>query len=390
MPVYKAYFKVIKKNLASMLIYFFLFMGMALLYFNLSGGGQTTVSFSATKTNVALFIEDASPLTDGLKESLSENANIVPVVDDTESIQDALFFSKIDYVLRIPAGFTEDFLSGSDEILLQKTARPMNASGVSLDILVNKYLSLSRFYLQNIPGITAAEVAENVQRDLNVSSSVEMKSSEAQIKSAGLADSFRYLAYPILAVLFMGITSVMMAFSDPEMSRRNLCSPLSPAKMSMQLFSGNVVFAVAVWAALCAISIALYGKAGLNAGVFLLCLNALAFTIFCASVAFLVGKFIRSPIAQAATTNVLSLGICFLSGVFLDQYLMGETVLKIASFTPGFWYVKAVNTIRELTEFSLGSLKPILGDILIQLAFAAACIVVALVASKQKKQNMAR
>jgi ABC-2 type transport system permease protein len=106
-------------------------------------------------------------------------------------------------------------------------------------------------------------------------------------------------------------------------------------------------------------------------------------------VAFLAGKFIKSPVVQAAVTNVVSLGICFLSGVFMDQYLLGETVLKIASFSPGFWYIKAVNWIKELTSFSFENLRPVFEYMLIQLAFAAACIIVALVASKQRKQNMA-
>lgn len=390
MPVFNAYFKVIKKNFASILIYFVVFMTMAVVFLSVGGSSQAPAAFSSTKTNIALFAEEDSPLISGLKESLSKGTNIVPISDTTESIQDALFFSKIDYVLRIPAGFTEDFLSGSDALTLQKTARPMNPGSISVDLLVDKYLNLSRLYLQNAPGTTPSEVAANVLRDLNVSADVQMKSNDVQIKTTGVAESFRYLAYPILAILMMGITAIMMAFNNAEISKRNLCAPLSPSKMSLQLFLGNAVFAVILWAALCVISLSLYAKSGLNMGVLLLCLNALVFTVFCASVAFLAGKFIKTAIVQAAVTNVVSLGVCFLSGVFLDQYLMGETVLKIASFSPGFWYIKAVNGIKELTSFNFDNLKPIFNYMLIQLAFAAACIVIALVASKQKKQTIAR
>lgn len=390
MPVFNAYFKVIKKNLVSISIYFFVFIGMALMFVNLYGAGQPKAVFSATKTNIAFFAEEDTPLAGGLKQSLTESANIVLLSDDTESIQDALFHQKIAYVLRIPAGFSDDFISGRDEIPLQKTSRPMDPGGVSVDMTVGKYLNLSRFYLQNVPGITASEVAENVLRDLSTSVDVELKSSRTQIKTVGLAESFRYLAYPILSVLLMGVTTIMMAFNTPEIQRRYMCAPLSPSKMSLQLFLGNTVFAVIVWLLLCAISIVIYGKSGLNTGVFLLCLNALVFTVFCVAVAFLAGKFIRSRIVQAAVTNVVTLGICFLSGVFLEQAFLGETVLKIASFSPGFWYIKAINEIKEMTTVTFESLKPVLEYMLIQLAFAAACIIIALVASKQRKQNMAR
>ncbi|NMA25116.1 MAG: ABC transporter permease [Clostridiales bacterium] len=389
MPVFNAYFKVIKKNIVSIMIYFFVFAGMAATFLGVYGAGERKAVFSASKTDVALFAGEDTPLVRGLVESLGSGANIVPLEDSEESIQDALFHKKIDYALRIPAGFSEDFLSGRDEIPLLKTARPLSPGGVSADMLVNQYLNLTRLYLQNVPGITAEEAAENALRDLGRSVDVEMQSSETQIKTVGLAESFRYLAYPILAILLVGITTIMMAFSDTEILRRNMCAPLSPTKMSLQLFLGNAAFAALVWAALCAISVGFYNKAGFSGGVVLLCLNALVFTVFCASAAFLAGKFIRSPIVQAAFTNILTLGICFLSGVFLDQYLLGETVRKIASFMPGFWYIKALNTIKEISVFTFDSVKPVLNDMLIQLAFAAACIVVALVVSKQKKQNMA-
>jgi ABC-2 type transport system permease protein len=390
MQVFKAYFKVIKKNLPSISIYIVVFMAMAVMFLNLSGGSGSVAAFTATKTNIALFVEDDSPLVDGLTESLMEISNLVPLEDSTESIQDALFHEQVDYVLRVPAGFTDGFISGTDDVQLLKTARPLSPGSVSVDMLISKYLNLSRLYQQNMPNMTADQIADNVLRDLSISADVELKGNERQLKTAGITESFRYLAYPILAILMMGITSIMMAFSKAEISRRNMCAPLSPSKMSLQLFLGNAVFAVIVWVLLCAISIALYGKSGLNTSVLLLCLNALVFTVFCASVAFLVGKFIKSPVVQAAVTNVVSLGICFLSGVFMDQYLLGETVLKIASFSPGFWYIKAVNGIKELTSFSFENLRPVFEYMLIQLAFAAACIVIALVASKQKKQNMAR
>ncbi|NLA88106.1 MAG: ABC transporter permease, partial [Clostridiales bacterium] len=299
MPVFNAYFKVIKKNLASISIYFFVFMGMAVLFLNL-GGSQASPDFSSTKTNVVLFTEEETPLVAGLKELLTENARIIPLADSDESVQDALFFGKADYILRIPVGFTDSFLSGNDTVLLQKTARPMSPGAVSVDLIIGKYLNLTRLYLHNLPDITGEKAAENVLRDLRVSAEVEMKTNAVKIKTTGLTDSFRYLAYPILAILIMGITTAIMAFNSAEISRRNLCAPLSPSKMSLQLFSGNAVFAAAVWALLCAIALALFSREGFNIGVLLLCLNALVFTVFCAAAAFLTGKLIRSPVVQAA------------------------------------------------------------------------------------------
>jgi len=136
-------------------------------------------------------------------------------------------------------------------------------------------------------------------------------------------------------------------------------------------------------------SFIMYGGVTLNEGTILLCLNALVFTFTALSIGFLAGKFIRSLGAQAAIANVVSLGMSFISGVFVDQELLGKTVLNIASFTPSYWYVKAVGDIRSTVEFSAQNVAPIVNSMLIQLGFAAALLIIALAVSKQRRRSLA-
>jgi ABC-2 type transport system permease protein len=385
MSVCKAYKKVIIKNLPSLLIYFLAFFLVAIIFVS-SGGTKTTAVFSATKSRVAVFSEEQSALTDGLKSYLSSNAQVVAIEDDTQKIQDALFFGQLDSVLRIPAGFTESLLGGGG-VSLKETAGASSTSGVAVNLLVNKYLSLAAMYAKNVPGISQEEIVKDVARDLQASADVAITATGEQQRTAGLAEYFKFQAYPIVAIMMTGITSIMLAFNNPEVSRRNLCSPLKPSRMSRYLFLCNLLFAVIVWAVLCVIALAMYGEFRLNMSVVLLCLNALVITLVSVSLGFLAGKFIRGDVAQAAVTNVVSLGMSFLCGVFIDQSLLGGSVQKIASFMPVYWYVKASNAIRDLSVFSFESLKPALGDMLIQLGFAAVFVVIALVATKQRRQT---
>jgi ABC-2 type transport system permease protein len=389
MPVFNAYFKVIKRNAPSMIIYFVVFVMVSILAFSALGSAKPS-EFSETKTKLALFNDDReSALIDGLREYLSSHAQLVDLPDDRESIEDAMFFGNIEVVVRIPAGFTERFLSGSDMIPIQKTAASMTGGSISADLLLNKYLSLVRLYSRSLPGITEGELAGYVKNDLELAAQVDFKASDTQVKTAGLSEYFRYLAYPMLAIMLMGITSIMLAFNEPQLMRRNQCAPLSPYKTSFQMFLGNAVFAGVVWLLLCMLSLGLNGSFKINLEVVLFCLNALAFTIVCLSIGFLAGKFIRSQVVQAAFTNIISLCVCFLSGIFIDQALLGDKVLKIASFTPGYWYVRAVNSIREMASSTGNYIEPIAVSILIQLGFAAAFIILAMVASKQKRASLA-
>jgi ABC-2 type transport system permease protein len=187
----------------------------------------------------------------------------------------------------------------------------------------------------------------------------------------------------------MGITTIMLVFNEADLSKRNRCSPLSPFRMNLQIFLGNATFALVVWLVICAVNLLLYGQTAGIAGIALLCLNALVFTIVSLAIGFLAGKYIKNGIVQSAFANVVSLGISFISGVFVEQGLLSGSVLKVASFLPGYWYVKAVNTIRDLADYSFQSMTPLFCDMLIQLGFAAAFIIIALVVTKQQRVSRA-
>ena len=360
MPVFKAYLLVIKKNIPSLMIYFFVFVAMAILFVNVIGG-DSYAEFSAVKSNVIIINEEDTPFVDGFTEYLEENVEIVSVGSDEQSIQDALFFGEADYVLTIPAGFTESFLDGSDDVPLEKMAGTVTSDAMNVDFIIIKYLELARLYITNVPDITEHGIYENVIRDLEKTAAVEVITNEQQVQTSALNDIFRYLAYPILGIMIMGITSIMLAFNKREVSKRNSCAPLGTFKINSQLFAGNALFTILVWLLLCVIALALHKSFNPGPGAWLLCLNALVFSTVALSIGFLAGQFIKSPVAQAALTNVVSLGASFISGVFIPQSILGETVLKISSFLPFYWYVKAVDTIGQLPTYTFEAVEPVLG-----------------------------
>lgn len=114
----------------------------------------------------------------------------------------------------------------------------------------------------------------------------------------------------------------------------------------------------------------------------LLMANALCYTFVCLGLGFFVGHTIKSQNAIHGAVNVVSLGMSFISGVFVPRELLGETVKRIASFTPTYWYVEAVNNISTLTNNS--STLDILNSMLIQLGFAAAFLALGLAVARHK------
>jgi ABC-2 type transport system permease protein len=148
---------------------------------------------------------------------------------------------------------------------------------------------------------------------------------------------------------------------------------------------GNVSFAVITWFIMIFASFVMNGSYMFTVNGQLLLLNSFVFTMAALSISFLIGNLVKSRGAMSAAANVVSLGSCFIGGVMVPQALLGKTVLKIASFTPAYWYVRANNQIVNITSYNMSNLQPVIICMLIILGFAAAFLAVTISVIKQKR-----
>lgn len=385
MPVFKLCIKIIRKNLPVMLIYIVIFLAISILISAVNTNAPASGSFSQTKTNVAFFSGEDTPLVRGLKKELAKTCDFVALPDETEKLQDALYFRSVDYILRVPKGFTEDFLRGGTP-KLTKTIVPDSVSARYTDLAVNGYLNTARLYVKSLSGISQEELARDVEKDLSAETPVTLTADgKLRAKNDFTAYYFNYLAYTLAAVLILGISAIMLVFNNKELKRRNFCSPVSAGSMNLQFVLANFVFTVACWAITVATCFLLNPSALFSPNSLWLTLNSLVFTLCLSGIGYLTGLLLKSRNAISAVNNVVTLGPCFISGVFVPQEFLNGTVLKIASFTPTYWYVKANNTISGLTHFTRETLSPVLFCMLVELCFAAALFAVALAVGKQRK-----
>jgi ABC-2 type transport system permease protein len=348
----------------------------------------------AVKTRVMIINHDeSSALTDGLVDYLADKSFIIPPAKTDEEIRDALFFNDAEYVITIPAGFADDYVSGTHALTLEKMTVPGSSTGVKTDILVQKYLDLFRLYLESgkiaqDDQAALQETSERVQSDLENQAAVTWEGAEKINAVEKAASIFNYLAYVLLAVMILGVSSIMIVFSKRDLKNRMNCAPVRSSRISFEMMLGNLCYAIFVWAVMSAVSLLFAGtEAVLDPRVWMLVMNALVLSFSALSVSFLVGSLIRSPNASQAIANTIALGSSFLSGVFVPQWLLGDTVKRIASFTPTFWYVSAIEKIKVLQTYNWQDTKTIYLYMLIQLGFAAAFLVISLVLRQQKSRK---
>ncbi|HHX86713.1 MAG TPA: ABC transporter permease, partial [Firmicutes bacterium] len=300
--------------------------------------------------------------------------------------QDALFYRKVEYIAIIPRGFSEAYMSGSD-CAIQKVIVPDSTSSYYVDMSIDKFLNTIRLHRVYGRGESRVHLVTAAIADLAFNTPVTMKSpGGANGYRHGYSYYFAYCAYALLAMIMTGVSSIMIAFNEPDLYLRNLSAPLPRRNMSLQLAAGHGVFALGCWGILVVGGLILNGKSLIDSGLAgLFSLNTLAFAVVSASIGFLAGGFVKNHSAQAGVINVTALGMSFLGGVFVPQSIMSKPVLAVAKFLPSYWFIRANDAIGELSRFTVDSLDLIYGSILVQLGFAVAIFSVTLLLGKERR-----
>ena len=105
MQVYKTFFKIAKKYLSSCIIYFSIFIVLLIAMSKL--GTETTNSrFEADTVDFAVIDNDNTTASEALLDYLTGKHELVTLDDySNESLQDYMYYEKIEYVLIIPEGY---------------------------------------------------------------------------------------------------------------------------------------------------------------------------------------------------------------------------------------------------------------------------------------------
>ncbi len=383
MKVFKLCFSIIRARLPELLIYVVIFLFFAIILSNLNQESPI-VTFSTTKTNVAVFNNDPdSAVANGLKDYLAKNTVTVSLKNNKTALQDALFFREADSILTIPAGFSEKMKNGTAKI--DRSARAGTTGSVQVDNLVDRYLNLVNLYAKSMPQLSESEIVSRVDQVLSKETAVSVHTFGQKDSTSGITYYFNYLAYVALAVLVLASNAILTTFRNVDLRRRNLCAPLRPLSMNLQLLGANLVAALSFWAAASLLGFILYGG-GLSAfSLFLYAVNALAVMLTALSIGFLCSSLVKNDQSASAAATVVSLGMSFLCGVFVPLEYMDPSMVKAAHFLPVYWYVRADQLIGALPDFSFSHLSPVCIAFGIEFLFAAAICSIGLILYRQKQ-----
>ena len=386
MQVFKLCGRVMWKNKTTIIIYLLIFLFIALLVASAFTNEPSYSGYSTQKTDLAFFAEEDTPLVAGLREALAENANFVEVKDTDSARADALYYRDVNYIVRVPKGFTADFMAGKDP-QLETTSVAGSFTGAYIGAKLDRWLTTASLYVKTGAEADPAALSRRISADMKQHATVNMVQTETANtdQQPFLTYYFNFLAYILNAVLISIIAIIMQVFNDRDLRRRTFCSPITPGSYNAQFLLSIAAFSVGAWL-LMLLAGALFDREHFfQSATLYLALNSFAFTLTAAALGFFVGSITTSREAVGALSNVLALGPSFIAGVFIPQRFLGEGVLTAARFTPTYWYVKVNTAITTAVDLEKVNFGPVWSALAVVLCFGAAFLALGLVLGKRRR-----
>jgi len=382
MQVFKTFMKIAKRKLPIVLMYAWIFIVLLIMF---TAYGPQDVSFEEKSLGVCVIDEDNTDASRAVTDYISKSHKLIEIENDKDEIIDALYYTRVDYVLVIKEGYSEKIASGQTDNLFENYQLPDSYAGVYLENDIDLYIRTLNSYIAagNDAETAASLTAEALDYEIDVT--IESFSDEADgaTMNQGTYFYFRYLVYILLSVFITMLSGILITILRKEVRDRSNCSGTPSFSQTMQIIAGCIVLVLILWVVF--MIIAMIYKGGIfSANELYAVLNSFVFTLIATAIAILVAALVSNNSLINLVSNIVSLGMSFLCGVFVDQNLLGGTVLRIAKFLPAYWYVRANDIIAGKSEIAFDS-GEVMSCIGIQAIFAVALFAVVILVFRTKQ-----
>ena len=381
MTVFKGYMKILKKNIGLVIIYLVIFFSVAMAL-QAAASKEHLEDFEKARVDIAVADNDQSTLSHALTDYLKTIHNVSEISSDPSVMQEELFYRNVEYIVVIPENFYESCMVNGESISVTKV--PGSYSAYYVDQQLENCLNTMRTYLE--AGFSKEEAAAAILDEKR--GEVTMLNTDGNGSTPGWLYYFRYMPYLFLAVLCYVMGYVLMAFKKDDIPKRMQASVISARRQSLEGLLAMFVMGGGLWGIGMAGAILMYGKTfpgSENFGYYVL--NTLVMMAVALSLSYLIGLFVKNSNMLNGLSNIVSLGMCFLSGVFVPMSVMDKKVLKIAQFLPVYWYEDINETLARYHSVSGNIATDIWKSLGIEVMFALAFVAIILALSKYKRQK---
>ncbi len=389
MQVFNLYFKLLKSNKGVIIVYFAIFLTVALVVSGMQSvdGGNGQEIMKETSLTITIIDEDQETFGKGLTEYFSNGNELIEMEYDEDAILDKLYWRKLDYALVIPKGFEKSLL---DENIEDMELKCMKVPGYFDASFFESELSMYTAKLTSL--LKVGYSMEEAQQQL-----LDLQGEETKVEVATFINENQndrttmfllYVPYLFITLGMNGIGLILLTFNAPLVKARMECSATTLKTRMTGLIGGIILYGVLLMAAVLVVVVIL-SKGSIFTDVRLpyFLLNMFAMLLFSLSLGFFTGSISKNQEVVSGLVNVISLGLCFLGGVFVPYEFFGDAVLKVARFVPTYWYAVNNMSIGAMTEMTSELAKDIFWQtgLIAGYALVIFAVTIVIIANKRKK-----
>lgn len=378
MYFYKLCVRIIQKSWKPIIIYGFVFLCFAVM---VNRNLFATTKTEAGKVPVLLINEgEDTLLTDAFYEYLGDSVTYVRTPPEQYELKKCMFYDGIKCVIRLPKQLTDDYRE-NHPLKISRYQLIESDETVRVDLLINQFLQ--EYEKCQKEGKTLEEAVEICRKGSKENADVTyIGIEETEHQKYGLYAN--YLAYVLLASIMAFSVTLIYDLKQEKMRKRNEVAPI-PINMVYR----QAVLAVCSSALLLALFYVSVGSFLAKVNVYnkvaiLISINIVIYASFCASISVLMGACIQSVRGIESWEQVIAVGSCFLSGVFVEQHRLPETIYTISSYLPTFWFVKINNELGQLSQIRFHDFQTFLIEEAILLCYTIIIFVFTLIIVERK------
>lgn len=380
MIVFRTFLKVLKACKVPIIMYTAFLIAFGALNMQTS---DSSVGFASSRPDIMIInYDEEQGITENLIKYMEQNCNIADVDSSDDSVSDALFYRDADYIIYIPDGYREDFLNNKNpEIQVKSTGEYQSSLA---EMMLTRYVETANIYRG--AGFTEEEIISGINDTLSYEAEVELTSNLDADNMARAAYYYNFASYSILAGCVYVICLILSSFKEESIRKRTIVSSMNYKEYNRKLLVSNALFSFVLWAVYVAVSFVLLGSIMFTMHGLMLIINSLIFTGCALTIAFLIGNLVSNKNAINGIVNVVALGSSFLCGAFVPMQWIPDWVLKIAHILPTYYYIASNEKLTDIEEISLETMRPVLFNMAIILAFAAVFIIITNIISGRRRK----
>lgn len=382
MTVFKGYILMFKRNITSAIMYFVIFLSIAIVM-SMVTSKENTQDFEAAKASVAIVDLDKSELSKSLVKYLQEKHEVDIMDDDKAALYERLYYGGNKVVLRIQDDFEEKAFDGEVGVFLT------NAPGSYQGIYLEQQIDL---YVNNV--ITYHEASYSVKEACEkVATKAESKVSVEDINGNGgetpeYAAFFMFIPYLFISISGSVLAKVLFEFRRKNVKNRALASSVSLLRQNAEAVLAFLVIGIGIYLVTFIMAVILYGESFLtSANLIWYLLNSFSNMLIALVIAFIIGLLVKNAMQVSNITVPVALALSFTGGVFVPLNVLGSQVKNIAKFLPVYWYEVVNNLLAEHADISGEIQTQVLSGIGIQLLFVLALGGVGMAIAKYQQQE---